>query len=165
MFSCQKSSDLMVSRLYNEQSFYKTFERDITKAMHAVIIESPFITTKRLAALLPIIQKLRRRSISITINTRNPLEHDELLKLQAQGGIAQLQELGVIVLFTGSHHRKIAIIDNHILWEGSLNILSQGDSCEIMRRTDSPVLVQQMIQFTGLGKWYNLGDYEYLSDY
>ena len=56
------------------------------------------------------------------------------------------------VLYTVKHHRKLAIIDEEILWEGSLNILSQGDSCEIMRRTFSDSLALQMLHFTKLDK-------------
>ena len=31
----------------------------------------------------------------------------------------------------GNHHRKLAILDRKVLWEGSLNILSQTRSREI----------------------------------
>jgi len=63
-----------------------------------------------------------------------------------------MQDVGIDVLFTNGHHRKIAIIDD-ILWEGSLNILSQNNSCEIMRRTKSKEVVNEIISFTGLRKW------------
>jgi hypothetical protein len=61
-----------------------------------------------------------------------------------------LQSIGVEVLYTGGHHRKLAIIDRQILWEGSLNILSQNESCEVMRRIESDELAMQMLQFTKL---------------
>ncbi len=154
MFRLRRHLELTDSRLYNEQTFYKAFEYDLRSATRRVIIESPFITTKRVGVLLPVLQRLRKRGVNITINTRNPLEHDDFLQIQAREGIGQLQDLGITILFTGSHHRKIAIIDSHILWEGSLNILSQGDSCELMRRIDSPMLVEQMIRFVKLTKWY-----------
>ncbi len=64
-----------------------------------------------------------------------------------------LQELGVEVLITGGHHRKLAIIDQQILYEGSLNILSQNDSCEVMRRIYSEQLADQMLVFVGLEKF------------
>ena len=67
--------------------------------------------------------------------------------------IAELQEIGVKVLFTSGHHRKLAIIDDLVLFEGSLNILSQSDSCEIMRRIEDKVSVLQMLRFIGLEKW------------
>jgi len=76
------------------------------------------------------------------------------MRTPAEVGIATLQDLGVLVLFTGGHHRKLAIIDRQITWEGSLNILSQTDSCEVMRRIESAELTKQMISFIGLEKWY-----------
>lgn len=64
-----------------------------------------------------------------------------------------MQDLGIEVLVTGGHHRKLAIIDDNVLWEGSLNILSQNDSCEVMRRIKSDVAANEMIRFTGIRKW------------
>lgn|GEM_PF-5247592 len=88
----------------------------------------------------------------ILINTRDPQEHSDYLFSEAQEAIAILQDMGVQVLFTSGHHRKLAILDGHILWEGSLNILSQNDSCEIMRRCESAQLVEQIKHF--IGQWH-----------
>ena len=73
--------------------------------------------------------------------------------LAAEQTIAVLQDMGISVLFTGSHHRKLAVIDSRILYEGSLNILSQNDSCEVMRRIESEQLAQQMMSFIGLSRF------------
>lgn len=48
------------------------------------------------------------------------------------------------VLYTVKHHRKLAIIDGEILYEESVNILPQIDSCEIMRRTVSQQLANEL---------------------
>jgi phosphatidylserine/phosphatidylglycerophosphate/cardiolipin synthase-like enzyme len=91
----------------------------------------------------------------VVINTRDPHEHDEDHRRdEAHRAIAALQRLGVHVLYTGGHHRKLAIIDRNILYEGSLNVLSQNNSSEIMRRIDSPQLAWQMINFVGLDKHF-----------
>ncbi len=39
-------------------------------------------------------------------------------------------------LLTGNFHRKLAVIDRTILWEGSLNILSQNRSQKVMSRIE-----------------------------
>ena len=83
------------------------------------------------------------------VSARCPDEHDGEYVRQASDGIQAMQELGVKVLYTVKHHRKLAVIDD-VLWEGSLNILSQNDSCEIMRRIVSAQLTAQMIEFIGL---------------
>ena len=140
------------SALFDNNTFYKAFERDLRRARQSVIIESPFITRRRMEHLLPILTKLRRKGVHIVVNTRDPKEHNEEYAIQAENAVAAMQDIGIKVLYTVKHHRKLAIIDEEVLWEGSLNILSQGDSCEIMRRTVSDSLAWQMLNFTKLDK-------------
>jgi hypothetical protein len=91
--------------------------------------------------------------VRVIVNTKPFEEHDQVLYGQAVEATAILQGIGVTVLMTVGHHRKVAIIDDDVLWEGSLNILSQNDSCEFMRRMRSPLVVEEMMRFTGAYKW------------
>lgn len=146
-------NNLISSRLYDHNTFYKAFEKDLKGARYSVLIESPFITSRRMDHLLPILRRLRRKDVRVVVNTRSPEEHDGEYRYQAATALFAMQKLGVVVLYTGKHHRKLAIIDNGILWEGSLNILSQSDSCEIMRRVESVELTSQMAGFIGVDKF------------
>ena len=141
------------STLFDNNTFYKAFERDLRRATQSVIIESPFITRRRMEHLLPLLTKLRRKGVHIVVNTRNPEEHNDEYAIQAENAVAAMQNIGVKVLYTVKHHRKLAIIDEEILWEGSLNILSQGDSCEVMRRTHSIDMVNDVKNFIGLSHY------------
>jgi len=145
--------ELATSRLFDQNKFYDAFSGDLRCARTRVVIESPFVTMKRLDTLLPTLQQLRVKGVRVIVNTKPFEEHEQLLYEQAVQAIAVLQDIGVTVFMTVGHHRKIAIIDDDILWEGSLNILSQNNSCEFMRRMRSPVLVQEMERFTGVNKW------------
>jgi hypothetical protein len=140
------------SQLYDQDSFYPDFVKSLLRAQSEVVIESPFITMKRLNALLPTLQKLSRKGTKIIINTRPPEEQDGFLRAEMLEAVPILQDLGAEVFYIGGHHRKLAIIDRRILWEGSLNILSQGDSCEIMRRINSEVLAMKMIKFMDINR-------------
>ena len=146
---------LPATMLLNQNSFYNAFMRDIARARNEVIIESPFITSKRIATILPVLRTLKRRNVKIIINTKPISEQEGVFHLHVSTCIEMLQDSGVEVLFTGGHHRKLAIIDRNILYEGSLNILSQNDSCEIMRRMVSEQLSNQMLRFTGLDRFIN----------
>lgn len=143
---------ICASRLYDNTTFYRVFINDLQYATRCVYIESPFITKKRVDDILPVLSTLRKRGVPITVNTRHPEEHNGAYINQAYDAIAEMQTLGVRVLYTVKHHRKLAIIDD-TLWEGSLNILSQNDSCEIMRRSVSSELVRQMAVFIGVSRY------------
>lgn len=160
MFSLLKrqngQADLLGSKLFSDNDFYPAFQKDLQKCQHEVIIESPFITQRRLATLSPTLQKLKAKGVKVIVNTRDPLECDEeYAREDATRAISTLQHMGVQVLFTGKHHRKLAILDRNILWEGSLNILSQNESCEIMRRIGSTQLAWQMARFIAIDKLTN----------
>jgi hypothetical protein len=80
--------------------------------------------------------------------TRNPLEHGGKYIFESELEIQRFESTGIhVLLYEGNHHRKLAIIDREVLWEGSLNILSQINSREIMRRISSRDITSEMINF------------------
>ena len=157
MFRLRKTSplDILNSRLFDDLTFYTAFIRDLKAAKAEVIIESPYMTTARLRTLAPVLKKLVRRGVKVRVHTRNPVHHDELLRIQARLVVKSLKEMGVRVFFYNNYlHRKIAVIDNRVMWEGSLNIMSQSNSCEFMRRIESEKLTKQLIKFLDLRSLY-----------
>ncbi len=119
------------------------------------MIESPFLTEKRARYFAKEFHKLARKDVKVRVNTRNPRHHNKLLEFQSWKAIRILRDHGVkVYFFSDMRHRKFAIIDKQIFWEVSLNILSQADSKEIMRRTSSHALAGQMAAFTRINSWF-----------
>lgn len=140
--------------LFDETTFYHQFIKDLDKAKSEVIIESPFITISRVNNLSWVFEKLVNRGVKVYVITRLPENHDAFLKHQAEQAIQYFESIGVQVLATkNNHHRKLAIIDREILWEGSLNILSQTKSREVMRRIEGENHAKEMFDFLNLGKF------------
>jgi len=144
---------LATSLLFNERTFYAQLRRDLDRAKEEIVIESPFMTRRRVKSLLPSLHRAVQRGVKVVINTREPDEHEGFLRQEAEWAIPALQRIGAKVLFTADHHRKLAILDRKVLWEGSHNILSQNSSCEVMRRIKSPALSQEMIRFIGIDRF------------
>jgi hypothetical protein len=134
--------------LFDESGFYEKFMADLTDCKREVIIESPYITSSRMDYLRSAFDALISRDVKVYIITRDPIEHEERMRYHATNEILKCKEIGLnMILLHGNHHRKIAIIDRNILWEGSLNILSQNTSIEIMRRTESKQYTSSMFDF------------------
>jgi phosphatidylserine/phosphatidylglycerophosphate/cardiolipin synthase-like enzyme len=143
------------SSLHDETTFYYAFLRDLEASKEEVYIESPFITSERVNSLKPIFEKLIKRGVKVYILTRDPAEHDERMAIQSENEITYFECLGIQVFLAKNHekkpfHRKLAIIDRKILWEGSLNILSQNHSREIMRRIENREVTLETMNFLKL---------------
>ena len=142
------------SQLHDEKTFYQMFLQDLKNCQQEVIIESPYITYQRMKTFDRIFEKLIENGVKIYFITRDPKEHDEGMEIQSEETISYCERIGIqVLLCVGNHHRKLAILDRKILWEGSLNILSQTYSREIMRRINDKNLTLETFNFLNLGRF------------
>lgn len=143
---------LVSSAIVDEHGFYGMFSKDIRVAYDRIIIESPYVTSRRAREISPLLSSAVKRGVKVIIYTRNPYHHDGILISESLKGIGILREAGTtVVTCDDMRHRKLAMIDGYILWEGSLNMLSQNGSKEIMRRIISTYMCSQMEKFINSG--------------
>ena len=152
-FDAKKYHELQKLDLFNEKTFYKAFVEDMLNAKKEIIIFSPFVTKFRSEFFSDTLKKLRKRNICIFIFTRPLEDHDYLMRTEIKCALRDYEELGVCITYLpGYIHAKTAIIDREILWEGSLNILSQRESKEMMRRIVDEDSAKQIMSYLGLNK-------------
>jgi hypothetical protein len=122
--------------LFNERNFWDAFFSDLISAKKSAVIVSPFVTTKRSRTLVPRIESLVARGVKVRVHTKPIGEHSQAyMSEDAAQVISLLEQMGVEVVQQPEMHQKVAIIDDQICWEGSLNILSHtGSTLEHMRR-------------------------------
>jgi len=136
------------SGLFDEKTFYKAFLTDLEGSRKEVIVESPFITITRMETFWPIFRRLVARGVRVYVVTRDPTEHTDGYEDQSEVEIQEFEAVGIqVLLCKGNHHRKLAIIDRNILWEGSLNILSQIHSREFMHRLEDGGFADDLYRF------------------
>lgn len=61
IFKRADPTPLLSSKLYNEQTFYPAFMNDLDKCKFEVVIESTFITRKRMNPLNPSFRRLIKK--------------------------------------------------------------------------------------------------------
>lgn len=135
-----------ITNVFNENTFYPKFVEDLNFAHSLVIIQSPFLRIKRIEKLFTVFENCRIRGVRICVYAQRPYQQtkeDELALLECNNF---LSALGIHVTYVPLIHEKLATIDEDILWEGSLNILSQNYSKERMTRWTSKDQVFRAVQ-------------------
>ena len=152
-WDAEKYRESRMLDLYNEKTFYRAFIKDLLEAKKEVVIYSPFISKFRSEFFKSTIEKLKRRNVAVFIFTRPLEEHEYLMRNEIKAALGDYEEFGACIIQPdGFIHAKTAIIDRNILWDGSLNILSQRQSREIMRRTEDKDMAKQVMDYLGLSK-------------
>ena len=149
----QKLKKLQSNNLYNEKTFYHAFTKDVLVAKKEVVIYSPFISKFRSEFFKRTFSELRRKNIPVFIFTRPLEEHEYFARAEIACALKDYEEMGAnITYLKGYVHQKLAVIDREILWEGSLNILSQRESKELMKRISDETSAKEIMSYLELDK-------------
>lgn len=140
----QGQLDKNISRLVvTQDDFYQYLFEDIHSARYRIVIYSPFITENRLAELQAAFFYSINQGVQFYVVTK-PLQERGKRTIQGYRYIEQsLEEWGVICIHKRNMHEKLVIIDDDIIWSGSLNPLSFSNTQEIMERRVSKELVEE----------------------
>jgi hypothetical protein len=145
----------MTTAIFTAEEFWNPFSCDLNSAQARVIIQSPFVSSRRLKHLSEDFQRLTKRGISVCVFIQQPrnwsdkpesLDRDTAFRFQEMNlAIQILRSWNVHVNMRQEIHEKLAVMDDHLAWEGSLNILSHNNTKEHMRRWDSPNETRSLI--------------------
>lgn len=121
---------IQVKHIHDERSFYEVFSEYLNQAGSAIWIWTPW-TTKRVRSLLPVLTDATGRGVRTTLFVRDP--SDQLQgKPENQRYLADLRPVLDTVVEINVMHQKIVVIDEKTVLLGSLNVLSQSRTREVM---------------------------------
>lgn len=132
--------------ILTQERFYPYFCGDVNSALSRVLIYSPFITQDRLAILEPSLRSAIERGVEVFVITKALGDRGKRELSNYRMLENTLEKWGVVVIHKRRMHEKLAIIDNSVLWVGSLNILSFSSTQEIMERRLSQNIVEDYIK-------------------
>lgn len=86
------------------------------------------------------------KKVKVFVVTR-PIEDFQGRDVTAlQSCLGLLKNTGVRVVFRSNIHQKFAVIDQRIVWYGSINLLSFGSAEESIMRLESPNIANELIK-------------------
>ncbi|MBQ2380748.1 MAG: DEAD/DEAH box helicase family protein [Akkermansia sp.] len=136
------SPGVLFESMSNNRSFYagETYElpleRDILNATEEIVISSTILNSKGVQWLLDVLSARADKALSVTILTLDAAafpEREEALRRL----MGLLHASGVKVLSLKELHERFVIIDNHIVWYGNANFLSQRKDGDNVLRMDN----------------------------
>lgn len=126
------------------------FIADILSAKQEVLLVSPFISKRTIARLIP---RLSPAAAKLTIITRPPEDNkNSIVRQRAEECIGMLKDSGFKIYTRASIHQKFTIIDQRLIWYGSINFLRFDTSEESAIRLESVNIAAELIE-TMRDKW------------
>jgi phosphatidylserine/phosphatidylglycerophosphate/cardiolipin synthase-like enzyme len=142
-----------VDIIFDKNNFLPVYSNDIINATREILIVSPFVTRKRTLQMIQNLRNVIAYSVKVVVVTRPPVDYKGKDISSWQETIELLKVAGVNVLLKANIHQKFAVIDQKIVWYGSINLLSFGSAEESIMRLESRNIAFELIKsITNNGK-------------
>lgn len=144
-FGSKTPKEENVDVIFDKNNFYPVFSNDLINASREIIIVSPFVTKRRTAQMIQDLVPALTENIKVIVVTR-PSDGFKNKDLSSwQDAINQLKSANIHIVFKAKIHQKFSIVDQKIVWYGSINLLSYGSSEESMMRIESTKIAYELI--------------------
>ncbi len=131
--------------IFDNHNFMTVFRNDVSSAKSEMVIVSPYMTKKRLSHMLNILSSGINNGAKLTIITRPEGDYKEKDRPAVLDMVNSIRITGANLIFRSNIHQKFAVIDQRIVWYGSINFLSFGSAEESIMRLDSINIANELI--------------------
>jgi phosphatidylserine/phosphatidylglycerophosphate/cardiolipin synthase-like enzyme len=135
-------ADESVDIIFDNNNFLPVYNNDLVNAAREIVIVSPFVTKRRSLQMLQLMSVTLDRKVKVTIITRPANDFKDKPALEDVLGL--LKAAGINLVCKSNIHQKFAVIDQRIVWYGSINLLSFGRAEESIMRLNSSNIANEL---------------------
>ena len=132
--------------IFDSIGYWEVFEKDVFSASKSIVISSPFLSSRKVEWLVSQSEMLQRKGITITVLSLSPEAYPEDGREHHAELLKRLTSAGICVKTQSHCHERYAVIDQSLVWYGSMNILSRSRENDSLMRIVSPEIAAELLE-------------------
>jgi superfamily II DNA or RNA helicase len=132
--------------IFDKDNFLPVFNQDIVDVQKEIVIVSPFVRRQRATRMIQNLKVATARNLRVIVVTRPKEDFPDKDHAALLRTLELLMMSGVKVVFRSAIHQKFAIMDQKIVWYGSINLLSYGSAQESIMRIVGPGIANELMK-------------------
>jgi phosphatidylserine/phosphatidylglycerophosphate/cardiolipin synthase-like enzyme len=142
----EEAIDASLNIIFNKDNFLPVFNQDVLAAKREIVIVSPFVRKRRVHQMTQQLKIQTHKSVRAIVVTRPKKDFAEKDHDSLQKNLNLLTSNGVAIIKKSNIHQKFAIMDQKIVWYGSINLLSYGNAQESIMRIESSNIANELLK-------------------
>ncbi len=132
--------------IFDSTGYWEVFEKDILSAAKSIVVSSPFLSSRKVEWLVDQSDILQKRGVTITVFSLGPEVYPEDGREHHGELLERLTSAGICVKTQNHYHERYAVIDQSLVWYGSMNLLSRGHEDDSLMRIVSPNIAAELLE-------------------
>jgi superfamily II DNA or RNA helicase len=134
--------------IFNIDTYGSVFWQDLREASSEIVISSPYLSAPKVDRLIDTMKSRQEAGVKITIVTWNPDSYKYGKSEARMALMSQLHDAGFNIELVEQCYERYAVIDNNIVWYGSVNLLSKEDIEDNIMRVESKEIAAELLETT-----------------
>lgn len=134
--------------IYDIENYAETYWKDLEEANSAVIVSSPRLNNQKVDRIINMLGKRRELGVKVAIVTWHPDAYKYGKDNVRMELIERLRKAGFEIRLVEENCEHYAVIDNEIVWYGSVNLLSKEDAEDNLMRVCSKDIAAEILEMT-----------------
>ncbi len=134
--------------IYDIDNYAEIYWRDLEEAMSGVIISSPRLNNQKVNRIIDALGKRQESGVKVTIVTWHPDAYKYGRDDVRTELIERLRKAGFEIRLVENSCEHYAVIDQEIVWYGSVNLLSKEDAEDNLMRVCSKEIAAELLEMT-----------------
>ena len=134
--------------IYDSDTYAPVYEKDLLEAIKEIVISSPTLGKNKVMRMIRILKERQEAGVKVTIVTWHP---DNYMYGRDEHRIELMEDLrnaGFHIELMQENCQHYAVIDNEIVWYGSMNLLSKDDVEDNIMRIRSKEIAAELLEIT-----------------
>lgn len=143
-----KSRKQTANAIFDCENYLETYKKDLLQADKNIVISSPVISGAKVYELISLLRDKQVAGVEITIVTWEPDSYgfgDAAFWMQLH---EEMGQAGFYVKTVEESCEHFAIVDQEIVWYGSMNLLSKSNAEDSMMRVQSKKIAMELMGLT-----------------
>jgi superfamily II DNA or RNA helicase len=142
----EELDDTPLDIIFDKDNFLPVFNQDINAAKKEILIVSPFVRKMRTLQMTKHLKVALEKNARILVVTRPKEDFKPKDHAIIQRTLNLLTDCGANVVFKSNIHQKFAVMDQKVVWYGSINLLSYGSAQESIMRIESVNIANELVK-------------------
>lgn len=132
--------------IFDYESYESVYNKDLANSNKSIVISSPSLSFMAVNDLIRDVKPLQERGVKITVVTWNQQMSKATYAAKRLEMLKMLQNAGIEVFLKNGCCQRYAVIDNSIVWYGSMNLLGKRDIDDSIMRIDNDEVAAEVLE-------------------
>lgn len=148
LYTEETSEKQDANSIFDSENYLSVYEKDLKNALKDIVISSPTLGKYKVHRIISLLKERQESGVKVTIVTWHP----EVYKYGKDEHRIELMELlrnaGFHIELMTESCQHYAVVDDELVWYGSMNLLSKDDVEDNIMRVSSKAIAAELLEMT-----------------